>query len=700
MQEFIVTGTEVPALAEVDTITKQFMSKKDIPGGVVAIVKDNRLVFARGYTYQERAIPYIQPTSLFRIASCSKPITRLAITLLLGDDLDRKVAAILNLSPPSGKVVKPEYKDVTVRHLLEHRSGLSQNAGDYQASVAFGVPLPVNKYQVAANIITDSFQFNPGSNWKYSNYGYAFLGLIVESLTGSTYESYIRDTIFRSIGVKRPFIGRSVLAERSPGEVVYHDTQEYRESNVHSDRRLISLCYGHMNMQNQDAFGGWVLAAPDYARLIATYGSLFNFSHGGSYAGTVTWVTHIPSDRVGFVTLFNREVNGKDWDAANLELEYTAKLTEIANGITKSKKWPTHDLFASVDIPSVPRFWVDNDLSLLLSAPSGTQPMVYIRDDSGSSVIYTEDNKHIRELTLKDGQWQHFDLTNTVNAPKGKGAYGYVRADGVTTVVYKDSGQHIHELSLQDGKWSHADLTAFANAPAVISGFQHCYVRRDEVTSIVYAGSDKRIYELALENGQWQHYDLTAATNAAPILLNPWGYLRSDDVTCVIYAGSDKHIHELSLQNGEWEHSDLTAFTNAVPIQSANLMGYVRSDGCTSIPYLAIDGHIHELVLQNGEWYEFDLTTAANAAPILSSSSSRPWGYVRADRVSVVVYCGADNHIHELTLQDDQWKHFDLTLTTEAPSCASNPMGYVRTDGVTALVYQAADGHIHELTLQ
>jgi CubicO group peptidase (beta-lactamase class C family) len=84
------------------------MRKKDIPGGAVAIVKDKRLVFARGYTYKERAIPHVQPTSLFRIASCSKPITKLAITSLLGSHLDMKVAQILDLSPPPGTEIHLE----------------------------------------------------------------------------------------------------------------------------------------------------------------------------------------------------------------------------------------------------------------------------------------------------------------------------------------------------------------------------------------------------------------------------------------------------------------------------------------------------------------------------------------------------------------------------------------------------------------
>lgn len=129
MQEFIVTGINVPALADFDEVTKQFMKAKDIPGGALAIVKDQRLVFARGYTHNEGAMPYVQPTSLFRIASCSKPITKFAVTQLLGNDLDKLVAPILGLSAPPGKAISSKYFQVTVRQLIDHQSGLSASAG-------------------------------------------------------------------------------------------------------------------------------------------------------------------------------------------------------------------------------------------------------------------------------------------------------------------------------------------------------------------------------------------------------------------------------------------------------------------------------------------------------------------------------------------------------------------------------------------
>src|SRR5262245_25256446 len=75
-----VTGSEQPELAALDEWMKSFVAEHQIPGGALAIVKDGRLVYARGFGLADRdAKTAVQPESLFRIASVSKPITAVAI---------------------------------------------------------------------------------------------------------------------------------------------------------------------------------------------------------------------------------------------------------------------------------------------------------------------------------------------------------------------------------------------------------------------------------------------------------------------------------------------------------------------------------------------------------------------------------------------------------------------------------------------
>src|SRR5258708_1316348 len=79
-----ISGPPAPSLSAFDTVMLGLMSKWQIPGGALAITRDGRLVFAHGYGYADTvAMQPVQPDSLFRIASISKPFTAAAILKLI-----------------------------------------------------------------------------------------------------------------------------------------------------------------------------------------------------------------------------------------------------------------------------------------------------------------------------------------------------------------------------------------------------------------------------------------------------------------------------------------------------------------------------------------------------------------------------------------------------------------------------------------
>ena len=81
---FPLTGEAVPGMASVDAVISALMKKWEIPGGAVAIVKDGRLVYARGFGWADvQARQPAAPDALFRIASVSKPITAAAVLRLV-----------------------------------------------------------------------------------------------------------------------------------------------------------------------------------------------------------------------------------------------------------------------------------------------------------------------------------------------------------------------------------------------------------------------------------------------------------------------------------------------------------------------------------------------------------------------------------------------------------------------------------------
>jgi CubicO group peptidase (beta-lactamase class C family) len=103
-------GLEVQELSAFDTTMKDFMTSRDISAGALAITYHSRLVFARGYTWSDVNAPATHPTSLFRIASLSKPITATGILKLVEDKklkLDDNILNVLPFGPPEGKQIDP-----------------------------------------------------------------------------------------------------------------------------------------------------------------------------------------------------------------------------------------------------------------------------------------------------------------------------------------------------------------------------------------------------------------------------------------------------------------------------------------------------------------------------------------------------------------------------------------------------------------
>ena len=106
-----------------------FMNARQVPGGSLAVVKDGRLVYAKGYGWanREKKIP-VTPASLFRIASISKPITAVAVLKLVEDkklDLEARAFDLLRTEPVLKDRRPPDARlsRITVRHLLQHTGG-------------------------------------------------------------------------------------------------------------------------------------------------------------------------------------------------------------------------------------------------------------------------------------------------------------------------------------------------------------------------------------------------------------------------------------------------------------------------------------------------------------------------------------------------------------------------------------------------
>lgn len=266
--------------AAIEKTVSSFLRRWAINGLSVAIAKDGRLVYARGFGYADTAIKAeAQPFNKFRIASVSKLVTAIAVMKLREEgklSLDDKVFG------PEG-ILNEEYytepKDkralnITVEHLLSHEGGWTQRYGDQMfmpmvIAEKMGVSTPVETKTIVRFALDKRLHFTPGTGRSYSNLGYSILGLVIEKITGLTYEDYCRTEILEPLGIYDMTIAGNLLSEKAPLEVTYYEPHgaSLKPSLYHPGEYCPS-CYGGNDIRTLGAAGAWIATAPDLIRLM------------------------------------------------------------------------------------------------------------------------------------------------------------------------------------------------------------------------------------------------------------------------------------------------------------------------------------------------------------------------------------------------------------------------------------------------
>lgn len=175
-----------------DDFVKQQMTEHKIPGVSVAVVRNGKIVLLKSYGLAnvEHQVP-VKPETIFQSGSIGKQFTAAGIMMLVQENklsLDDKITKFFPDVPES-------WKEITVRHLLTHTSGL----GDYPPEVDL-------KQDYTESELFELFKkapldFKPGTSWNYSNVGYVTLGIIIGKITGKFYADYLQEKIFKPAGM-------------------------------------------------------------------------------------------------------------------------------------------------------------------------------------------------------------------------------------------------------------------------------------------------------------------------------------------------------------------------------------------------------------------------------------------------------------------------------------------------------------------
>lgn len=285
-QEIPISGLAVPGMEAYDQRVRDLMKKYAIPGGAVAVVRNGKLFYARGFGYADvENKQAVQADALFRIASVSKPITSAAIMKLVEEgklQLDDRVAPLIaNFTPAPGATIDPRWEQITIRHLLNHSGGWDRDKpnGGFDpidrpgiAAVAVNAPVPASSETLIRYMKGMPLDFNPGEKFAYSNFGYIILGRVIERLSGMPYKDYVRTRVLLPVGANRTQQGKSLLRNALSEEVRYYrpgaGVNEPLVPSVFPGEGMVPLNYGGYHLEAGDASGAWVSSTIDLLRFV------------------------------------------------------------------------------------------------------------------------------------------------------------------------------------------------------------------------------------------------------------------------------------------------------------------------------------------------------------------------------------------------------------------------------------------------
>ncbi len=239
----------------IDSILARY-SHPNEPGASVLVLKNNKIVFKKGYGVSNiNTNELVKPTTNFRLASVTKQFTAMSILLL-----EQKHK--LSLEDPISKyfsILPPYIAKIKIKDLLTHSSGLI----DYEDLMPVTQTVQLHDTNcLQLMFMADSLYFPAGTQYKYSNTGYAILSLIVEQVSGKPFAQFLIENIFKKLKMKTTVAfeeGKSTVANRA-----YGNTYEQGKW-IQTDQSLTSAVLGDGGIYtNVQEYTKWIKALWNY----------------------------------------------------------------------------------------------------------------------------------------------------------------------------------------------------------------------------------------------------------------------------------------------------------------------------------------------------------------------------------------------------------------------------------------------------
>ncbi|BAH46769.1 hypothetical membrane protein [Brevibacillus brevis NBRC 100599] len=184
----------------VDPVMKNEMNNLHIPGAAIVITQGDRIIFKKGYGFAdvEQQIPVDPERTVFRIGSVTKSFTATAAMQLV-EKGKLSLREDLNTVLKDYKITNNRYGPITLHHLLTHTAGIDEKI--YKRDNHESVIPEFSTETVNETLQMQETIFTPGSKFQYSNAGTGLLGSVIEQASGQSLHDYMRENIFRPLGM-------------------------------------------------------------------------------------------------------------------------------------------------------------------------------------------------------------------------------------------------------------------------------------------------------------------------------------------------------------------------------------------------------------------------------------------------------------------------------------------------------------------
>ena len=435
------------ALADgLDEYVQKQLETRHIPGVSVAVVKDGRVVLAKGYgvANAELAVPATENT-VYQLASVTKQFTATVIMMLVEEgklSLDDKVTKVLDGLPVA-------WSEVTVRHLLNHTSGIKSytNVPSFFATAR----KDYGKEEIIRLVADAPLEFAPGEKWNYNNTGFFLLGMMIEKVSGKEYGAFLNERIFQPLSMTATRVNdlKEIIKHRAQGyswqNGVLRNGEYLSPTQPFAAGALVSsvvdlakwdaALYTEKLLKKSSLEQMWTATKLNDGKTqpygfgwgVDVYRTRKVISHGGGIQGFSTHIARFIDDRLTVIVLANREGGGAD---------------ALANGIA--------EFYLPVLKENAPKAVADNDPKMTqflkevaLSLAKGTGEQIWFTP-GGQQFFFPDRIKDGKQMLGALGELKSFELMEETMRNKEK-----VRS---YKAVFGSTSLRLNFILAEDGK--------------------------------------------------------------------------------------------------------------------------------------------------------------------------------------------------------------------------------------------------------